>query len=472
MATKKELDKRLDNTTGTPGTLQPIPFPDVGAGVGGATGSRRTSVSTPARRTLSPTATSTDQSALARTQRALAIRQGAGGVQGSRDTAESGANAQLAESLRLNLIEQERLSGATFGTVTPTDAIAKERAIRANQVNVAGGITAINSLREGQVARANQLTEADTTLQDRTQQEAGAFDRSLINLDVAETRGEFGLADRRLANQNALDVANTADPVDAERIRIARDLEAGIEGAPAGSRLAMSATLLDQLGGQPGAANFSQGGRIEVPDGAGGVLSLPPDQAEAYLMQTNPSFAASRVASGDFQAGEDGGFTRTTGQTRGAQVQPPTELGNAVSDARGTTRFFGPADIAAPPPRANVSLGQLPEAGGIPRNPAGLTPPGQSRGPQPGALQESRAQRAASQISDLLTNGFQPSRTNSQGVALFTPGAEMEAEMEAEMAAEIGPFLAQLPDEQQLAVFQELGDAVLPYLTIDVTGGR
>ena len=228
MATDERLNRPSAPTTKPRGTttLAPIPFPDVGAGMG-VSGSRATgtdmrgsagttaatSATMPRRRTLSPSATNTDNSATARVRRALAIREGAGGVQGSRATAEQGANGQLAESLRMSLIEQERLrkNAQIPGRMNAVEFRAMQAQRAGNQAAVDSGTDAINAIREGQVNRAGQLTEAETEIQDRAMAEQGAFDRGLINLDVAETQGRFGLAEQGVRNRGAVDAATALD---------------------------------------------------------------------------------------------------------------------------------------------------------------------------------------------------------------------------------------------------------------------
>jgi hypothetical protein len=143
----------------------------------------------------------------------LAIREGAGGVQGSRATAEQGANGQLAESLRMGLIEQERLrkNAQIPGRMNAVEFRAMQAQRAGNQAAVDSATAAIDAIREGQVNRAGQLTEAETEIQDRAMAEQGAFDRGLINLDVAETQGRFGLAEQGVRNRGAVDAATALD---------------------------------------------------------------------------------------------------------------------------------------------------------------------------------------------------------------------------------------------------------------------
>lgn len=186
---------------------------------GGVTGgARQTATTQPVvpRRQLSPTATNTSNTANARVNWALAIRQSMGGVQGSRATAETGVNADLAESLRLNLIEQERLrkNAQGPGSVNPVQFRAMQSEMATNQNAVNAGVNAINAIRTAQTQRAGQLTAADTTLQDRAMSEAGAFDRAALNLDVADIQGQYGLAKQGLANQGAVAAQQAIDPLE------------------------------------------------------------------------------------------------------------------------------------------------------------------------------------------------------------------------------------------------------------------
>lgn len=235
MVTKAELDRAFAPTTqrNRSVTLQPMPT------AGGVTGgTRQTSSQTAAttqaasartpRRQLSPQATNSGQSANERVNRALAIRQSMGGVQGSRATAETSANADLAENLRLNLIEQQRLrsNSRAPGRMNPVQFRAMQAEMAANQNAVNAGIDAVNAMRTGQVARAGQLTEAETTLQDRAMAEAGAFDRASLNLDVAETQGLFGLRKQTMANEGAVAARQAVNPLQAyalENLRTTRD---------------------------------------------------------------------------------------------------------------------------------------------------------------------------------------------------------------------------------------------------------
>lgn len=190
----------------------------------GNAGTQRTGTTTVTRtpaapqRTLTPVGTSPAD----RVNRALAIRQSMGGIQGSREAAETTANAGLAESLRLSLIEQERLrkNMQIPGTVSPIKyrAMLAERA--ANQKAINSGIEAINAMRTGQVTTRGQDLAAETTLADRRMAESGAFDRRLLGLDETMLRGQFGLQEQAMRNEGAVAAQQALNPLEQNALRL------------------------------------------------------------------------------------------------------------------------------------------------------------------------------------------------------------------------------------------------------------
>jgi hypothetical protein len=117
-------------------------------------------------------------------------------VQSSRTGTEANLNPQVGEALRRSLIEQQRLSGPTYGSMGAFERRDRRDARTANQASVDSGLAALQGIREGSVTERGQNMAATATLEDRQMQEAGAFDRTLLGLDQTMLEGQFGLADR------------------------------------------------------------------------------------------------------------------------------------------------------------------------------------------------------------------------------------------------------------------------------------
>lgn len=175
----------------------------------------------------------------ARVNRALAIMDTP--LQRNRASAESTANDATAEQLRLSLINQERMRKNLQGpgAMNPVEFRASLAEMQAGQAGIDSLQQAIGGAREAQVATRGQSIDSATALTDRAMAEAGAFDRSMVNLDVADIQGQYGLGreflGQSLRNQGAIDLEQTVDPVTAERLRIGRELmtQAEASGDPA-----------------------------------------------------------------------------------------------------------------------------------------------------------------------------------------------------------------------------------------------
>lgn len=234
---------------------------------------------------LSPTATGTENTALARTQRALSILESP--AQASRGATESRLNPALGENLRRNLIEQQRLRSnmRAPGTMNPVQYRAAIGEINANQAAINSGVAALNAMREGQVTAAGQRTTADTAVQTQRMQEAGAFDRQRL-------QGEYGLAGIDAQNEGRIAAATAINPLDAERLRLGRQFEAQFaeQGTPA-ERLAFGTRYFDALGGQGTLGGLGQAKpavmvTVTGADGLPVEIPLPPDVATDYGLYT------------------------------------------------------------------------------------------------------------------------------------------------------------------------------------------
>jgi hypothetical protein len=126
-------------------------------------------------------------------------------VQSSRTSTEANLNPQVGEALRRSLIEQQRLSGPTYGSMGAFERRDLREGRAANQESVNSNLAALQGIREGSIAERGQNMASTTTLEDRQMQEAGAFDRSLLALDNTMLEGQFGLTDRAAANEGLRD---------------------------------------------------------------------------------------------------------------------------------------------------------------------------------------------------------------------------------------------------------------------------
>lgn len=251
MAILDELNRALQPTTkrnNSVGTL--IPMPQAG-GVGGATaaagnqvGTRRTATRVTPVGTTSAAAQGQDQSALARTQRALGILQAP--VQDSRTAAEQVTNPALAESLRLNLNEQQRLQQELRapGTINPVQFRALQAQLAGNQNAINSGVAAVGGIREANVTQSGNELAAQTSIQ--RQAMAGA-----AGVDIANIQAQAALEQQSLANEGRLALATTADPVTAMRLRLLNQTgeQINANGTPA-ERTRFAFTALDNLSGQ------------------------------------------------------------------------------------------------------------------------------------------------------------------------------------------------------------------------------
>jgi len=201
-----------------------------------------------------PNPSGLDQSANARVNRALAIRQGAdtgGGLaydnanQTTRGAAESVANPAIAESLRRSLIEQQRLSGSTYGTQSLGDRRARARDIQANQANVTAGLGAMGQMRTAQVTAEGNRIGADADVLTRRLMEAGGTERTAMTEAGANSRsllesetsrfnagllGDSNAEVARIQGQNQINLDNNLNPFDERAMGGFDDIMAGLSG--------------------------------------------------------------------------------------------------------------------------------------------------------------------------------------------------------------------------------------------------
>lgn len=177
---------------------------------------------------VDPRSSTVDQAPAARVQRALTTLQTP--VQNSRASAEAGINPAIAENLRLNMNEQQRLNQVARGpgAMNPVEfrALLKQQALNQNAIN--GGAEAVGAMGNRQVtAEGNQLSAA-TTLTDRLMAEAGANDRAQLNLDKTALQGQYGLGQEylrgSLQNEGIVAGKQTLNPLQAIAAGIATDL--------------------------------------------------------------------------------------------------------------------------------------------------------------------------------------------------------------------------------------------------------
>ena len=183
--------------------------------------------------------------------------------QTTRGAAESVANPAIAESLRRSLIEQQRLSGPTYGSQSLGDRRARARAITANQANVTAGLGAVGQMRQSQVTAEGNRIGADADILSRRLMEAGGTERTAMTEAGANSRSLLGsetsrftaglqsdsaLAVEEARGRNALAVDNNLNPMQQQAMDIGNDYrqrvgESGDEEAYARANL----DVLNQL---------------------------------------------------------------------------------------------------------------------------------------------------------------------------------------------------------------------------------
>lgn len=392
---------------------------------------------------------------------------GAPTAQGSRGAAESAANKQIAESLRLNLLRQERLNkgnggfGGLGAKLDPIQFRALQSARAGNREAVGQGIAGVNAIRTADVdSRGDQLTAA-TGLVDRELGESGANFRAQLELDGLTTRGQFGLAESLLGNSIAADgtlaqqqevtrAGQIADPLTAERIRLMREQELalGAEGISPGQAVRGRAALLDSAAsGAATAPGFEPSSvMVQIP-GSETKIPMSPELARAYAATQDPNMKRLFESQALIEA-EGGAYARQTGQ--GAPAQPDT----AVSDARGTTGSFGPAQTIQPPPRAGGVGGEAPGLGS-----AGLTPPGTGRAPAPRRDLSGRDAQAAINVVASLQPG--------QALPLTISGGQEDIFIEQNK-----DYIGIQPPEVQRRLLARFGAKVAPFLSPELAEGQ
>lgn len=115
-------------------------------------------------------------------------------AQASRTSTEAALNPEVGEALRLSLIEQQRVSGPTYGSMGAFERRDRREAQASAQAAVDSGLAALQGIRQGGIDERGQNLATVGALEDRQMQEAGAFDRALLGLDDSMLRGQFGLA--------------------------------------------------------------------------------------------------------------------------------------------------------------------------------------------------------------------------------------------------------------------------------------
>jgi len=247
-----------------------------------------------------PNPSGLDQSANARVNRALAIRQGSdtgGGLaydnanQTTRGAAESVANPAIAESLRRSLIEQQRLSGPTYGSQSLGDRRARARAIQSNQANVTAGLGAMGQMRTAQVTAEGNRIGADADVLSRrlmeagdtertAMTEAGANSRSLLESETSRFNagllGDSNAEVARIQGQNQIDLRGTLTPAQQRGMDLFSDMDqvvgaSGDEQALATLRSRQANTLLT---GQPFSGEAGPGARTTTFDAQGNEIDV------------------------------------------------------------------------------------------------------------------------------------------------------------------------------------------------------
>jgi hypothetical protein len=204
------------------------------------------------------------------------------------------------------LIEQQRLSGPTYGSQSLGDRRARARAIQANQANVTAGLGAVGQMRNSQVtAEGNRigadadvltrrLTEAGGT--ERTAMtEAGANSRSLLESETSRFNagllGDSNAEVARIRGQNQIALRGTLTPAEQRGMDLFSDMDqavgaSGDEQALATLRSRQANTLLT---GQPFSGEAGPEARTTTFDAMGNEIdvrrSFGDPRNEAILMQ-------------------------------------------------------------------------------------------------------------------------------------------------------------------------------------------
>lgn len=380
-----------------------------------------------------------------RVTRALATY---GTADNSRTTAEAGVNPQIAEQLRLNLINQQRIQQNLNapGAMNPVEYRAALREAQTNQAAVDAGITGINAMREAAVTARGQDVESATILTDRELSETGAFDRAMANLDVANLQGQYGLGRAFLQGSLQRDAVvagkQALNPLEAARLRIGAGIEQGIADLPADKQAPVLAAIMDQYAGQPLAPAFAPSTQTAtLPDGS--TIELSDDRALALAAMQDPNLRAVLEAEG-YVVGSNGALQRVTGQ---GQAAP--------GNGRQITTQPAGGGVAAPVPTAPV-FPVAPTAGA--RVDTNATGTGFGVGAVTAFAREQQGRQAMTEIDTVLNEGFPATDPVTRDFQV------------RRWASNRKDYIATLSEADQKKLYAKLGEAVKPYLTTDVTG--
>ena len=226
--------------------------------------------------------------------------------QTTRGAAESVANPAIAESLRRSLIEQQRLSGPTYGSQSLGDRRARARSIQSNQANVTAGLGAVGQMRNSQVTAEGNRIGADADVLTRRLAEAGGTERTAMTEAGANSRsllesetsrfnagllGDSNAEVARIQGQNAIDLRGTLTPAQQRGMDLFSDMDqvvgaSGDEQALATLRSRQANTLFT---GQPFSGEAGPGARTTTFDAMGNEIDVRQafgdPRNEAILMQ-------------------------------------------------------------------------------------------------------------------------------------------------------------------------------------------
>lgn len=255
-----------------------------------------------------------------RVQRALEIYQQP--VQDNRQTAEASVNPQIAESLRLGLIEQERLRKAaqdpSLGAVARR---ALYREMELNQAGIDAGLRGVGDIRTGQVtARGADLNSA-TTLAEREAMEAGAFDRSLLDIDKTRVTGQYGLGQAYLSgslqNEGLVAQQTALNPLEQAQLRIGMGLEEGVSQLPDDLQARGYAQLGDFYAGNAGIGGAYGPQTTTYTDAAGNEQTGPTEEVMVYRWFYDPLYRKTLEAQGFYMDPKTGALARAIGGKEG-----------------------------------------------------------------------------------------------------------------------------------------------------------
>lgn len=347
-------------------------------------------------------------------------------VQTSRGDAEQTVNSTLADSVRRALLNQQRLAKnmAAPGSVDPVQFRAMLAEQRANQANVDQGLAALGNLRAAQVATRGQDIQSATTLAEREQVEAGAFDRAQLGLDEAEIAGQFGLAQEftagTLRNQGALAARTALNPLDAARLRIGAGIEQTVADLPAERQAPTLAALMDAYGGAALSPAFAAGTQeVQLADGS--TISLSDDRALAVAAASDPRIRALLEQEG-VVAAQEGALSRVVG---GQQVN------------RGLPGLQTQTQASTEPTRTGPGL-------------LGGTSVQQLLG------REVDGRSTVAEIDQVIESG------------LSVDDEQYRPYLTRQWLGQNREFIGALPAARQRALYRRLGDVARPYLTIDI----